>query len=214
MMLVTRPESDEATRYLSAWGNLVLKEAKQAGVNVIDLYRKKANRKDFEGRIRKCNPKLVILNGHGNDTCVTGHEKEPLVIAGENENLLEGRITYAISCNAANVLGEVVGRLKNSAFIGYAAKFSFPFRHDRMHLPLEDDRAAPFMEMSNQVTRSLVKGHTVEESLQRSREVGLDHAMRLLSSASDPNARFDANYLLWNLRHQVYTGDGSKRFAV
>lgn len=156
MMLITRPEHDATTRYLSIWSGLVLEEAKRLRVDVIDLHRNKATKNDFEGRLRKCDPKLVVLQGHGNDTCVTGHENVPLVSAGENEQVLEGRVTYAVSCNAAQVLGECIGKLPNSAFIGYRDSFVFSHRDDCVHRPLEDDRAAPFMEMSNQVTSCLI----------------------------------------------------------
>ena len=210
-MIITRPEHEATTRYLSVWSRIVLDEAKRSGINVIDLHRKKANRKDFEGRLRKCNPKLVILQGHGNSTRVTGHDNEYLVAVGKNEELLEGRVTYAVSCDAAKELGERVGAMPHSTFIGYNDRFVFSYRPDRMRNPIEDNRAKPFMEMSNQVTRSLIKGHTANEAMQRSQDVGTDHVKRLMSSASDPDARFDAMNLLWDLRHQVCLGDGAKK---
>jgi hypothetical protein len=211
MMVITRPEHDETTRYLSAWSGILLKEAKRAGFDVIDLHRKKANRKDFEGRVKKLDPQLVVLQGHGNERCVTGHENEPLVTAGENETVLDGRVTYAVSCNAANVLGASVASRGHAAFIGYRERFVFSYRFDRIHRPLDDDRAAPFMEMSNQVTRCLIKGHSAEEARQRSLDVGMDNVKRLMSTASNPDARFDAFNLLWNIRHCVCLGEASKK---
>jgi hypothetical protein len=209
-MLITRPEHDETTRYLSAWSGMILKEAESAGLAVVDLHRKKANRKDFEGRIQKCDPKIVVLHGHGNSSCVTGHDNEPLVVAGENEAVLEGRVTYAVSCDVGKELGERIGSLSDSAFIGYRESFVFSYRHDRVSRPLDDERAAPFMEMSNQVTRSLIKGRPAKEAKQRSQEMGMESVKRLLSSVSDPDARFDALNLLWDIRHQVCLGNGSK----
>lgn len=46
--------------------------------------------------------------------------------------------------------------------------------------------------------------------MQRSQEIGIDSVKRLLSSASDPDARFDAMNLLWDLRHQACIGDKEK----
>lgn len=64
-LLITRPEHEPAMRYLSHWSKKIIKEAKEKGVNVIDLCRNKANRKRVIGILEKRNPKLVVFNGHG-----------------------------------------------------------------------------------------------------------------------------------------------------
>ncbi len=75
-MLVTRPNYDPATRYLSAWSWSLIEEAKKKGLTVMDLDGEKARRYELEGRLQKTNLDLVLLNGHGSDDCVTGQDGE------------------------------------------------------------------------------------------------------------------------------------------
>lgn len=105
-LLITRPEHDYATRYLSAWAGKTFEIAKTKGYSIIDLRRERANRKEIESILNKRKPGLVIINGHGSDNLVAGQENEPLLIAGNNSYLLEGKITYAISCRSARGLGK------------------------------------------------------------------------------------------------------------
>ncbi len=78
-IIITRPEHDPATRYLSHWSNHVIKTANKKNIEVTDLRKEKAIKKELEGRLRKINPTLVILNGHGDDGCVCGHNNEELI---------------------------------------------------------------------------------------------------------------------------------------
>ena len=144
---------------------------KQKGVDVFDLRRASANRKEFEGRVKKLQPRLVILNGHGNERTVAGHDNEPLVQIDDNEELLYGRITYALSCNSAAELGVHCAQHSRTTYIGYTDKFIFSLTRNTSSRPLEDSRARPFMESSNQVALALLKGHTAAEASQKSKEL-------------------------------------------
>lgn len=73
-LLITRPEHDITTRYLSKWSKKIIKEASKKGINIIDLWRGKANRKRVIGILEKRNPNGVFLNGHGSDKFVAGHD--------------------------------------------------------------------------------------------------------------------------------------------
>ena len=88
MFLFTRPDYDPVTKYLSAWAKILIDEARAKAIEIIDLVGAKANRKELEGRLKKKRPSLVMLNGHGNDDCVTGQDDEPLVEVGENAQVL------------------------------------------------------------------------------------------------------------------------------
>ena len=211
MMMITRPEHDPTTKYISCWSTIVLEAAKKAKIECVDLWRKKANRKDFEGRMRKLEPSLVVIQGHGNAQTITGHDNEPLVTAGENESVLAGKITYAVSCEAAKDLGERIAKNPDTTFIGYNDKFVFTQQNEKWHRPIDDDRAKPFMETSNQVPLTLIKGHDCHNAYERSQEVGKTHFRRLMTSVADPDALLDAQCLWWNLKHQVCLGDGFKK---
>ena len=126
LMLITRPEHDAATRYLSCWSEEIIKQSLKKNISVVDLHRDKSTRHQFEGRVKKLKPSIILLNGHGNENEVTGHDNKSLVKLGDNEGLLKNRITYAVSCDSAKRLGKKCADNKTT-FIGYKEKFIFNY---------------------------------------------------------------------------------------
>lgn len=206
-LIVTRPQHDVTTRYISTWAEEIIAFAKQKGVEVIDLVRDKASRKELEGRIKKLMPKLIFLNGHGSDGSVTGHDNEILVSIDTNHNILEGKITYALSCNSGRVLGPRVAADKDTTYIGYKDEFVFVFDKNYITKPSHDLMAKPFMESSNQVMISLLKGHEAIEASSRSKNVFRKRYTELLTSDADVDSLQAAQFLWWNMKNQVCLGN-------
>lgn len=206
-LIITRPQHDVTTKYISSWAEEIINFAKKKGVEVIDLIRDKANKKELESRIKKLLPNLIFFNGHGSEDSITGHDNEVLIKAEENHDLLEGKITYALSCDSGKVLGPKVTSNKTAAYIGYADEFIFVCDKRYLTKPLEDPLARPFMESSNQVMISLLKEHTVKEASERSRAVFKEHYIKLSSSNADQDSLQAAQFLRWNMLHQVCLGD-------
>ena len=199
--LVTRPEHDVTTKYLSHWASVVIDIAQKKGFEVIDLYRQKAKRTELEGRIMKVSPVFIFLNGHGNDNCVTGHNNEELVITDDNHTILNGTITYALSCNSSKGLGKRVAEDSTATYIGYDDEFIFLIGKDFISKPIEDPQARPFMESSNQLVVSLLKGHSTSDARQRAKDKYIENYHRLSSSSSDSNSLQAAQFLWWNMRN-------------
>ncbi len=208
-ILITRPEHDPLTRHLSHWNKKVIEIAVQKGNDVVDLHKEKANKREFEGRVKKTSPSLILLNGHGNDVSVTGHDNEVLVKVGENEHILKNKITYAVACASARILGTSCAD-ENTTFIGYDEDFILNL--DRRHLkdPLQDKRAERFLEPSNKVAISLIKGHSCQESSANSKRAFREKIKSLLASM-EPGALDDAKDLFWNMNHQVCLGNQNAR---
>lgn len=211
MILVSRPDFDPGTKYLSAWSLLLINEARAKKIEVMDLFARRAARRELEGRLRKKNPSLVVLNGHGNANEVCGQDNEVLIRLGENEVLLSGRTTYAIACNSAEKLGEKIGTSENSSYIGYEKEFVIQQSQGYFGHPIDDPLSKPFMEFSNQIVRSLLKGHTVEESVQRARQVGELELRKLLASSSDPDLQNSAMFLWWDMKYLKIHGNNSRK---
>ncbi len=211
-LIVTRPQYDLTTRYLSAWAREIINLAEKKGFEVFDLEKERANKKEFVGRIHKTSPEIVFLSGHGTDTAVFGNNDELLVTDSDCE-ILNGRITYSVSCNSAKSLGKNVGKNKNTAYIGYLDKFFFMADRNYLSRPLDDPRAKPFMEASNQVMVSLLKGHTVEEASRRSKDLFQSH-YHLLASTTDPNALQVAQLLWWDMEQQDCSGDLQAKIII
>lgn len=204
-ILITRPEHDPLTRHLSYWNNKVIEIARQKGNDLVDLHKEKANKQEFEGRVKKINPELVLLNGHGNETLVTGHNNEVLVEVGKNENILKNRITYAVACASAKVLGSVCAD-ENTTYIGYDQDFILNLDRRYLRDPLRDKRAERFLEPSNKVAISLIKGHDCRDSSENSKRAFREKIISLLAT-NDPDNLDDAKDLFWNMSHQVCLGN-------
>lgn len=206
-ILITRPEHDPLTRHLSCWNSRVIESANGKGHTVTDLHKEKANKKEFEGRMKKLNPDLVLLNGHGDEGCITGHNNEVLVKEGENSRLLKNRITYAVACSSAKVLGEACADSKTT-YIGYDEYFILNLDRRYFSNPLRDGRAEKFLEPSNKVALSLVKGHTAKEASEISKKAFRESIISLLTKGNpDADMIDDAKSLYWNMTHQVCLGN-------
>lgn len=216
-LLITRPEYDYTTRYLSAWAKKFFEVAKNKGYSIIDLYRKRANRKEVESILGKRNPGLVIINGHGSDDTVTGHENEPLLIAGDNSFLLKGKITYAISCRSARELGKEAGQYIDTAYIGYKEDFIFIYLEKHRTQPIEDKLAGLFLDPSNLVATTLLKGHlkghSAEEAVARAQEEFLRNIQKLLNSTVSSEDSSALRFLVWDMKNLVLCNQDDKRLA-
>ncbi len=207
-ILITRPEHDPLTRHLSYWNSKVIELASKKGNIVTDLHKEKANKKEFEGRMKKINPDLVLLNGHGDDRSVTGHDNEVIVEEGQNSDLLKNKITYAVACSSARVLGEACAD-NATTYIGYNEYFVLNLDRRFFSDPLRDEKAGRFLEPSNKVALSLIKGHTAKEASENSKKAFRENIISLLSKSNpDVDALDDAKNLYWNMTHQVCLGNG------
>jgi hypothetical protein len=180
--------------------------ARARGVDVIELKKEKANKKELESRLAKLKPQLVIINGHGSDTCVTGHDSEVLVEVGQNENILRSKIVYSLSCNSATCLGVESVKAGALCYIGYKTKFTF-FHRNKISHPLDDNIAKLFLDPSNQVAVSLLKGNKTQDANRKSKELAMKNIQKLLSSESSRESTLYAKFLWSNMRNQVCYGN-------
>jgi len=65
------------------------------------------------------------------------------------------------------------------------------------------------MESSNQVMLSLLKGNTVQDASEKSKNKFREHIRSMSSSLTDPDSLQAAQCLWWNMKHQVCLGDGN-----
>lgn len=209
MIIITRPEHDLTTKYISLWAEEIISLATSKGIDVIDLKRHKAINKEFVGRVKKLKPRVMFLNGHGGDDCVAGHNDEILIKKNVNHTILKGKITYALSCKSGKILGQEVLKYKQSAYIGYKDDFIIIMDKDYSFKPLEDPKAKLFMEASNQIMISLLKGNSVAEASKKSKDKFHSSYVKLLASNTDVGSLMIAQSLWWNERNHVCLGDNS-----
>jgi hypothetical protein len=206
-LLITRPEYDLTTRYLSKWSVEIVDEAKAKHNDVVDLEGDKVTRERFIGTLEKRSPRFVFINGHGNQNVVCGHNDE--VLLKGSDTAVKGKIIYARACKSAQVLGPQTIKNGAAAYIGYDEDFIFVVNEEKSSRPTSDDVAELFLEPSNQTALSILKGHTVEEANRRSKEKFAANIQSLLLRGPSDEDYYAIRQLLWDLRHQVCLGDTS-----
>ena len=205
-ILITRPENDEATVYLSKWSENIIKEAKSKRLKVIDLRRNKANRKRIIGILGKVNPRFVMFNGHGSENCVRGHNMEIIIGVGDEE-VLDSKIIFSRACKSAKILGQTAIARGTIAYLGYEEDFWFRYNPQKVFRPLEDKTAELFLEPSNHLGIAWLKGHTTGLSNNKSKEHFRKNIEKLLIEGRLAEDYDCIRYLYWDMIHQVCLGN-------
>jgi len=211
-LLVTRPEHDDTTTYLSYYAKLVIKYAEEKGVPVTDFKAGTVKKETINKFMEKQKPRLVFFNGHGSEDCIEGEKGEIIIKENENDELLKGKITYARSCFVAVSLGKKCSAFgKGSCFIGYEFPFQFWFDETRTANPVKDKIAAIYLEPSNELVKYLIKGNLTKAAFDKSKELMIKNMNKILKE-NEPGAleRFKA---LWiNCEGQKIYGDKETSF--
>lgn len=194
-LLVTRPKHDETTSYLYCWASLVIELAKAKNYSVYDLAEEKANPELLTSYLQKNDPGLVFFNGHGNSKQIAGHHDVALIELGKNEELLRNRIVYALSCSTASSLGKGCVSKGTTAYIGYSSEYVLATKADCISRPLQDDVAKLFLEPSNLVISTLIKGNTPQEAYDRAKSALIKNFRFSLSSLASHEQREVGQYL-------------------
>ncbi|OJI07552.1 MAG: hypothetical protein BK997_02970 [Candidatus Micrarchaeum sp. ARMAN-1] len=206
-MLVTRPDNDEATHYLSEYAKLSLSAAREKSFLIIDLEKEKATRRNLESYIAKQNPSLIFFNGHGGPDVVTGHLMEPLVKLGENESILRSKIVYSIACSSSKKLGPESISSGAICYVGYDDDFIFLVDKNKETAPINDGLASMFLEHSLIFVRTLVKGNPVSDAYEKAKNKLYENFISALASKESDVAQ----YLYWDYKIFAKDGDDSAR---
>ena len=212
LLFTTFPNDDIALSYLFSYEKEVLGFAEKKGLRVVKFERDKAVRKNVESFLNSNSPGLIVFNGHGDEDSVCGYRKEPLIVKGENEKLLGSKIVYSISCSSAASLGIEAVKAGTKAFIGYSDDFVFLFDKNKTATQLNDEIARNFLEPSNALIVSLLKGNAVETAFDTSQKAFDRKIDKLLTSEAILGAENLVAFLVWDKSVQVFHGDGMAVF--
>lgn len=206
-ILITRPNHDLITTYLYHWAIYVIKEAIRRGVKVFDLKKDKANYQMFKSYIKKHQPTFVFFNGHGSVDSIAGYNDKILIRLNYNERLLVQKIVYARSCDAGDKLGPSCIKKGTLVFIGYRKKYSLGYTPSKVTKPMKDEVARLFLEPSNLIPISLLKGNKAKEAYRKSQEAMLRNLRFMLSTRATLAQKDAAPYLWINKKYQVVYGN-------
>jgi len=206
-MLIGRPKYDDITIHLHYWGSAIISYAKKRAVDFCDLPESKCNRKSDIGHITKLDPKFVVFHSHGDERTIYGHktnsEEEVLIRAGENEDILKGRVVYSISCASSKILGRACSA---QAFIGYKEDFIFYYMPTRLARPSTDRVAKPCLESTTQIPLAIIKGNSVENAVGKAKSFYINHIRQQIGS-KELEAPYILQALIDNFHNLEVIGD-------
>jgi len=200
-LLLTRPNYDIATNYLYFWSDDIIKYT--YGFKILDLRGNKANYNDFTSYMNKHKPSVVVFNGHGSDKTILGQNGEVLIKSDVNDDLLRGKIIYARCCEAGKFLGPNCVRKGAKAFVGYKKNYYLAYSDSHISRPLQDPVAKLFLEPSNLVPKSILKGNTVKLAYEKSQKAILKNIHFMISTVASDDQRDAAPYLWANKINQI-----------
>ncbi|MFW6283179.1 MAG: hypothetical protein ACOC1P_03970 [Minisyncoccales bacterium] len=204
-VLITLPQSDSVTEYLTAFSKEILDNSEKRNIKSTCLRREKATKENFEKSIRGSH-KLVVFNGHGNTQCIMGHHNKEIIKKGKNEILLKDKITYARSCWSASNLGESIVKQGNgTCFVGYNIPFMFLSDITRETTPLKDKFAKVCLETSNRFPMGIIKGQSSLKAHKNSKKAMLKEINKAISKG-DKDSQAIANTLWNNYSGQILLG--------
>lgn len=209
--LITRPEHDDTTHYLSNWLSPCIEFATKKGIKIKDLRGEKATKINATKYLNKQNPELVLLNGHGSNESVCGHNNEEIITAGKNDQLLKGAIIHAWSCKSAHTLGPKSIKAGAKTYLGYKDDFVFMYDQNSITHPTNDKTAKLFLEPTQELINSLIKGNPAKEALTRAQDLSRKNIISLLSSETSKEDTETVRYLWWNLKQQTLYGNPAAR---
>ncbi|MBQ3261257.1 hypothetical protein IJH29_01210 [Candidatus Saccharibacteria bacterium] len=162
-ILISNPETDAFTRYLLFWSNNLIKNIGSRH-EIIQLKKTRANRENFEGILHKKSVDIVLLNGHGGDNLILGHDEKPMVDS-KNASCLAGKIVHAMSCSSAKTLGPISIKLGAKAYVGYKEPYLAPRMDDKIADPLKDKTVSLFLNPAFIAQKALTDGKTPREAI-------------------------------------------------
>lgn len=207
-LLITCPEHDDATAYLTYFSKIIIKEAEDKTLKIKKIGDKNLNMKEFSAILKKLDYTLIVLNGHGSPDFIYGYKQNIIIKVGENDKLLKEKIVYARSCNAGMILGPVCMKgTNNGSFIGYNLPFIFYMDPRWTTNPHNDKVAGLFLEPSNLVPISIIKGHTASEAHNNAKKQILRNMNKLLKDKFEQETPFYLEALWNNYSGQVIFGN-------
>ena len=209
--LITRPNHDKVTEYLCDWSNEIIQNRELNYISFLDLQGEDANRERVESYLSKQFPEIVLFNGHGSPTQIFGFKNEVLIGNNINDSLLKDKIIYSLSCSSASVLGQNAVKKGAKSFIGYKRSFILCTDRNRETTPLKDNIARSFLEPSNRLSISMLKGNSVGDASAKSKEEFKKEILKYSSTKAMPGAEIITSALLWNMNNQVVLGNKEAR---
>ena len=194
--MFVRPSHDDVTSYLFHYSKELVTYSCLKGFITINKEREDANKQVVTNIIKKLKPTFIMFNGHGSPNLICGHEDEIIIKYGDNHNLLKDKIIYSLSCSSAEKLGWEIANNKTT-FIGYIDEFALGMDINSQTTIHRDKRAKLFLEPSNLLVKSLLKGNSAKDAVRKAKESMKENISKLRTDPF-PDAKDYLPYLFNN----------------
>jgi hypothetical protein len=138
-----RPSYEELTQVVSSYLKLAVDNARRLGFNVYDLYGDEATWENFSESLLQFNPYVVSLGTHGQSNIIYGQNGIPVLTGCVNDEVLSGRVVFALACQTATSLGPSSVSKGCAVYFGWIADYVILM--DDSYPPLQDPYAASFL---------------------------------------------------------------------
>ena len=206
LVFLSRPSDDVTLSYLHYYSKELVILSNSEGHKTISKENKDANKKNIVSLINNQKPDLIMFNGHGSPEVICGHKQEIIIDSKENPEVLKNSITYALSCSSASILGPKSVEKGAICFIGYESDFALGKDPDSEASPRHDRIAKLFLEPSNILFSSLLKGNSVKTAIEKAKEKMKENVWYLNTTKTFPEAIFYAPFLFSNYLSLVAHG--------
>jgi hypothetical protein len=194
--LFIRPSHDDVTSYLYHYSKGLVEDSRRRGFTTFNKEKESAAKGIVIPLIDKNDPSFIMFNGHGSPDLICGHNNEIIIQNGLNNVLLKNRLVYSLSCSSAAGIGFAVAD-ENTAFIGYLDEFALGMDVNCQASVSHDQRAKLFLDPSNLLVKSLLKGNSAKEAVSKAKEQ-MKKNISLLRTDPFPDAKDYIPYLYNN----------------
>lgn len=205
-VLFSRPHFDSQTAYLYSHSKELVALSIAQGHKTINKEGESTTGKIISEVIKKLKPKFIFFNGHGSPELICGH-KNDILISIKNVDILNGSITYSLSCSSALGLGDLSVSKGAKTFIGYSMDFALGRDTESEAVPGKDKIAKLFLEPSNILVASILKGNNVSEAISKSKKKMEENISYLATTGDFPDAEHYAPFLYGNYLGLSVHGD-------
>jgi len=206
-VLFSRPNHDSQMSYLHYYSKELIELSKLRGHKTINKEDKNATKSIIISVIKKQKPNFIFFNGHGSPDLICGHNDEIIISSKENSGVLAKAITYSLSCASALNLGRMAVDNGAISFIGYKFDFALGKDPDREAVPSKDKIAKLFLEPSNLLVSSILKGASTRNALDKSKKMIKENVLYLTTTDDFQDARHYAPFLYGNYLGLTIQGD-------
>ena len=158
--LFVRPNFDRATSYAHYYMDIAAQYASR-NMRVIDLDGNGATKSNIFAALGEEDPIFCYWNGHGNADTFSAQNKEIVMVTGNGDESLIGRVVLLLSCSCGIRLAPSAVSKGATTVFGWVVDFTWIATEDAA----TDPYAAGYFESVNAISNALVEGKTTGEAM-------------------------------------------------